>query len=529
MFANIIGFASLILACLAIVIFVLFPQNEMLMYGSWVLAGVFVALWIILNRKSITIFFTKKSTRYGANFALVVFLVLGIIVFINILSKDYHLRTDITRSKMNSLSPQSLKILKELNQDVKVYYFNTIMEKEKKEPLFKNYEYVSKKFKYEFVDTGKRPTFTQSMEVKANDTVVLTLEGTNKKMKVDGTSEEKITNALIKLLRSKDQTLYFTSGHGERPLQNAVDPLSYSMAKDELTKQGYTVKELNLMADGKIPADAAVVMVLGPQKEFFPKELDVLRDWIKAGGHAMIAVDLDPTVDGLTTGSRQVSTLVSQYGVIVANNMLVDPTSRAANVEPQILLGFAGSKDHPITKDFPTSTMGLVANFFFPLTTYLTSEKKENIEITSLAKTSQAAWAESDWKALKGGMVKFKKGIDHSGVMDMAYAIEVKKPGMEKADKKDSILTRLAIFATSTFAGNSLLDKAGNRDLFLNTVAWLVNDEQFISIRPKEEGDGDKMQANPNAITMVFLITVFLLPLITAISGIVVWWRRSRQ
>lgn len=77
------------------------------------------------------------------------------------------------------------------------------------------------------------------MEVKKNDTIVLSLADSSKKVKVEGATEEKITNGLIKLLRSKDQVIYFTTGHNERSLDvPETDPNGISRAKSELEKTG---------------------------------------------------------------------------------------------------------------------------------------------------------------------------------------------------------------------------------------------------------------------------------------------------
>ena len=41
----------------------------------------------------------------------------------------------------------------------------------------------------------------------------------------------------------------------------------------------------------------------------------------------------------------------------------------------------------------------------------------------------------------------------------------------------------------SDFASNSVLGIQGNRDLFMNTIGWLSQQENLISIRPKEADD----------------------------------------
>jgi ABC-type uncharacterized transport system involved in gliding motility auxiliary subunit len=517
---NILGFTVLIGAFVAVSITILAPAQIFVIYGLLAFTALAAIAWLFLQRRQVLVFLTKKSTRSGVNVAFAIFLVLGILTFVNVLGKQFSWRKDMTRTGVNSLSPQSIKVVREFPQELKAYYFNGALERERHEPLLKNYARESKLFQYEFVDTAKRPTLTQSMEVKRNDTLVLQIVSSNKRVKVEGLTEEKVTNALIKLQRSKDQVVYFTSGHGERAL-SGDDPLSYTALRGEIEKQGYSVKELSLMSEGKVPADAAAVVVAGPKTAFFPKELEVLSAWLAAGGRAAFAFDLDVVETGLTKGSRQLAALLSAYGVSVRQEMLVDPTSRSANLEPQILLGFVGSRTHPITKDFPSSTLGMVPNFFFPLTTYLTHEKREGTQVEPLVQTSQMAWAESDWNSLKSGLVKLDKTKDHQGVMNLAYAVE-------QAVKEKSP-TRLAVFATSTFATNSLLDKSSNRDFFLNSLAWLTNDENLISIRARDEAEGEKIEANANVMGFIMLLTVFLLPLTIVIGGVYIWWRRSKQ
>lgn len=516
--SSILGLTTLVLACLSLSLYVLAPNNQMLVAGMWIATALFFLGWVILNRKMLLQFFTKKSTLYGANQAFIVLLVLGILVCVNYAAKEHSFRKDFTRSGLNSLSPQTKKVLRELDKEVKVFYFNSQQEKEKNEAIFKNYAHETKRFRYQFVDTGKEPTLTQSMEVKRNDTAIFILDGTNKKVKVEGATEEKLTNGLIKLLRTKDQIVYFTSGHLEKRLDSSdTDADGLSFARAELEKQGYSVKELNLMSAGKIPDDISVLGIVSPQSAFYPKEIEIIGEWMAKGGSVFIALDLDVVASGLSKGAQQIASIAKKYGVEVHDKMLVDPTSKAANVEPQVLLGFSASKEHPITKDFPTSTLGIVANFFFPLTSYLTNTKIEGIETTSLAKTSQQAWAISDWATLKKGLVSFQKGKDLMGQMDLAYAVE-------KAAEK----IRMVIFANARFAVNGVIDKAANRDLFLNSFAWLTKDEQFISIRAKEQ-DNDQLQASNNMLSLVFILTVLFLPVFVLVYGLVVWWRRSKQ
>lgn len=510
---TLLGLAAMAASGAAIALQMLYV-SETISLVSWGVAAFLALLWAALNRSMLWSFLTRKSTRYGANTALVVFLVLGILVFVNILAKEHNWRRDLTRTGANTLSEQTLKILSDLPQDVRAQYFSGINAKEKGDDLLGRYAYRSRRFHYEFVDVARRPTLVKSMGVTREGQVALSLGETGKRVLVDGPTEEQVTNGLVKLLRSGETAVYFSTGHGEHSI-TAGDQFSFGQFKAELDKQGYTVKELSLLSEGKVPADAAVLVVGGPTRSFYPKELEIFAAWLKQGGRAFVSMELDVNRKGLAAGSSQIAELLRPYGIQVMSQMLVDPTSRAANVEPQILLGFSGSREHPITRDFAQS----LSIFLFPLTTYLAQSPGGPLQLTPLAVTSPNAWAESDWDSVRRGNVSFDRGVDRRGSMDLAYAAE----GAEGGPKAP----RLVVFANSYFAANDAIDKRDNRDLVLNAIAWLADEDRFISIRPREDPDALR-RLGPGVLNLVLLVTVVLVPLAVGACGVFVWWRRKK-
>jgi ABC-type uncharacterized transport system involved in gliding motility auxiliary subunit len=521
LFKNIVGLFAFIAVCLGIVFFVIYPQLTWLVNGTWIAAILLTLTWLVANRDRVWKFLTKKSTRYGANYVLVVFLVLGIFVFLNVLGKEFNWRKDITRTGVNTLSPQSKKIVKELPEKVKVTFFTRLQDREKAETLLKLYTYEGKNFSYEIVDPNRNPALTKSMGVTKFDTAVMAIDKEGgKRLTIEGATEEKVTNGLVKLLKSKSQTIYFTVGHGEHPLQDGGAPQeSYSKLKQELEKEAYVVKELNLFTEGKIPADASAIVIAGPRTALFPKELEIIGEWLKKGGRAIFLMNLDIASGGLFAGTKQVASLLAPYGVSVNDKLLIDPTSKAANVEPQVLMGMAASRDHVIVKDFPYSTMGLVPNFLFPLTTNIKkSSPPEGINIVTLARTTPNAWAETDWANLRKGSVRYDADKDERGELDLAEAIEVKSANV-----------RLAVFGSSAVAMNGYIGFMGNKDLFLNTMAWLTSNDEFISIRAKSENEGDKLELNQNWLNFVFLLVVFVMPISIVAAGVWVWYGRRNK
>ena len=83
----------------------------------------------------------------------------------------------------------------------------------------------------------------------------------------------------------------------------------------------------------------------------------------------------------------------------------------------------------------------------------------------------------------------------------------------------------MAAFGDADFASNQLLAFQGNQDFALNTVAWLAEDPDLISIRPKEPDD-QRMFITQEQQRYAWLLAIFLLPGAFVALGISAWWRR---
>jgi hypothetical protein len=57
---------------------------------------------------------------------------------------------------------------------------------------------------------------------------------------------------------------------------------------------------------------------------------------------------------------------------------------------------------------------------------------------------------------------------------------------------------------------------------------WIVGDENLISIRPKVAQKGE-LTITRNQLSVIFIITVVLLPSIVLFSGIGVWLKRRNM
>ena len=109
---------------------------------------------------------------------------------------------------------------------------------------------------------------------------------------------------------------------------------------------------------------------------------------------------------------------------------------------------------------------------------------------------------------------------DVAGPVSIAVATAVPAPSPEKpdatpasnppdaaADQAPKPETRVAAIGDSDFAANAYLGIEGNRDLFMNTVNWLAQQENLIAIRPREAADR-RITLTANTATGMFWLTI---------------------
>ena len=65
----------------------------------------------------------------------------------------------------------------------------------------------------------------------------------------------------------------------------------------------------------------------------------------------------------------------------------------------------------------------------------------------------------------------------------------------------------------------------GNRDLFLNTVNWLAQQENLIAIRPRDPEDR-RITLTADQERRIFYLTVLIVPGLVLLAGVQTWWRR---
>lgn len=471
--------------------------------ARWWLVGaglLLVAASLLVHLEDVKRFFAHRTARYGVNTAVMVLALVGIIAFVEAESYRHSARLDLTEGKRHSLSPQTIQLLKSLKTDVNAVAFFRSDQPGKRiaEDLFKQYaRYSNGKFTWRMADPDREPGLARRYGIENYGTTVL--ETKLKSEKVTDADEEKLTNGLIKVTREGKRTIYVVQGHGEADVASTDRP-GFSEAKGAMERANYEVKPLALAREGKVPDDAAIVIVPGPRNDLFPPELDALDAYIGKGGKLLLMVN--------PFQNEGLKKYLVKYGVDLGDNLVIEPNpiGRMFGIGPEVPI-VQQYESHPITRDLAgVSTLFPLSRTAAPAKTTPTG-----VSVQALAKTSPQSWGETNREDLQRGVAN-PDPQDPKGPLSVA-AVATK----DKA--------RIVVYGTSNIVSNQFLNIQGNRDFFLNTVSWLAEEEDQISIRPKDTKQSPVFLTARQA-QAVFLLPVVVLPGLVIVGGIVAVVRR---
>lgn len=471
---------------------------------------------IVMNVRGAKSEGAKRSARFGISTSVSILFLAAILIFLQTLSARHSANLDTTRNKRFSLSPQTVNILKGLEREVNFtcFFKETTGGKVELEDLLEEYGKKSQLVGFRFIDPDKDPVTARRYEITAYGTIVAESGGMEEKLYE--TSEDKITNVILKVTREKKKAIYFVTGHGEKSIMDE-ETSGLSEAKKSLAGENYDVKEILTLREERIPDDCAILVIAGPTNDLFPPETEMITSYIDGGGKVLALIDP-------LTELPKLSEMLERYGIRAGNNIIIDRFGRvlAGNYLTPVVNKYG---DHPITKGFRMAS-------FFPQARALerTEDTGTELEIAPLASTGSSAYAETDIETLLAGKTQFEGDKDLSGPVDIAFVVTEKEAAPTPAEQEEPARRRkaIAVFGDSDFASNAYLNLSGNRDFVMNTLNWLAEEEDLVAIRPKDA------LVQPVILTarqgrVVFWLPVVGLPALVAAIGIAVAIQNRRS
>lgn len=312
--------------------------------------------------------------------------------------------------------------------------------------------------------------------------------GTYEETDFDG--EGLLTSAVDNVLTGTSKAAYTTTGHGE--ITMAVK------AKDLLRKSHFSVNEVNLLTDGGIPEDCALLILNAPAKDLAVDELQMLRGYLAQGGQVMYAMA------GQNVSLTNLEALCLEYGLAVEPGIVADMQWYYQN---NYYLIFP-SVDPAVDAAAGISSKSLFL-FYQARGMTLCEPQRDSITVRSFLNTSDSGRAVVDESQQKSGC--FSLG---------AVAVETLDDGRT---------SRFTVIGSDALTDADILDNfanVSNAELFLQAATAGMEDVSSFNI-PAIDLTEPRNSVTTGGIWGLVLIVVIPVGLLAC--GFVRWLRRRKM
>ncbi|MGH9658400.1 MAG: GldG family protein, partial [Bryobacteraceae bacterium] len=359
-----------------------------------------------------------------------------------------------------------------------------------------------------YIDPEKKPLVAKAAGIRKMGTIIV--DSGLKKEEAKSLSEEEVTGALIRALKTGERNVCFVTGSGEHGLEDSGRS-GYQAVKEALEKNNHKTRTISLLEKAEVPADCTVLLIGGPKLDYVDPAVAAVKKYVEdAGGRALILVD-PPLKIGRDAPAPNVALLklVESWGVTVNADLALDTSGIGQLFGFNEVVPLVGSyESHAIVRDMKETATA------FPLTRTLDTKSVDKVTVDKLFSTSANSYATTN---LASADIKLDPAKDKKGPLALAAA------GTYKGAKEG----RFVVVGSSEWISNSIfrVRSVGNMDLFLNIMNWLTSDEDLISIRPKDPEDRRLSLTRAQMMT-VRMASIFGFPLAAIGWGLVVWWKR---
>lgn len=453
-------------------------------------------------------FLRARQTRFAAFSAIYILVVLAVVVIANILADRYQKSYDATANKQYSLSEETHKIVDELTGPATITYFNQSTAFGEGRDLLSEYAGLSHKIRVRYVDPDKQPEITREAGITSIPAVTVAADGRTDR--ASNVTEQGITGALIRDIKGNTRTVCFLTGSGEHEISDSSRD-GMSDFQQVLDHDSYKTLSINLVTSDQIPDACTAIVSAGPVGNYEQPEVTAIENYVEHGGRALFMLDPPLKMGPATIAENsRLTSLLAGWGVTPDKDLVLDlnPIDRVMGLSAQVPL-VTNYSSQPIVADMRDTATA------FPMSRSLTLTSSPDTSVQKLFQSSDDSFATMN---LSSPRVSVNDPNNKRGPLVLAAA------GTYTGGKPND-QGRFVVVGSSIWATNSGITFNGNSDLAGNAVNWLCSDEDLISIRPKTPEE-QHITMTDAEMTLVRVISQFVLPFIVILGGGIVWWRR---
>ena len=454
----------------------------------------------------------KFITHPALRNMLFVLLLLGAAFALGYLATHYSIQHDITHNASNSLEPSSAEVLEQLAGPVNVTVYATGHDARLGDirKIIRDFLSLYQRYKPDinlvFIDPEKEAGKARAAGVQLNGEMVVEYAGRSEPLTL--INEQAFTSALLRLAHSRDQTVMYLDGHGERKLDGIANHDLGNPFGAKLRQNGFRINSLNLALAQEVPGNISVLVITQPQLDLMPGEVDKLLRYVERGGNLLWLVDAEPL--------RGLERLAEKLDLLLPPGIVIDPNASEMNAPATWSLG-ASYPPHAVTRNFNLITA-------FPEARSITWNENPEWEHHMLVEVAARGWGSRypakekprDENLLSGH--PFDKQHHTPGPSVIAVAMQRNINDREQ---------RIVVVGNGACLSNSFAGNGGNVDLGVNMVNWLASEEHLIAVQPRAAKDSS-LVLGKTQLTVISVGFLLVVPLLLAGVGLHIWWKRRR-
>ena len=488
--------------------------------------------------------FRTSGTKQGTYSVGMTVLVIAIAIVFNLVVSqipEAYRNIDVSSTKIYDISDTTKDLLKELNDEIDLKVFAVKEDTDDRITTFiSKYSALSSKLKVEWIDPVLHPSALTENDATEN-TIQISCEATGKSTTVSFTEilvpdysayytggsssysefdgEGQLSSAVNYVTSDVEKKIYQVTGHGEDSLSTTITEL--------MSKNNYTLEELNLLMQDAIPDDCDLLIMDAPSKDLSEDEVKLLTNYLTSGGKLMCLLG-----DTSLTDLPNLAGLLKTYGIEGVDGYLADP-ARCYQNQPYYIF-----PELNVSGDLATGISSQMVLLMNAHGLTVTDPERDTITTSSFMSTSENGYAVTETDQQQGtydlGVVATETIKTEDDSEDVASDTDASDESTDDTDSTsdssdaESLESRLTVISASSLIDQQITDaftQLENTTVFMNAVTANFDGVKNLSIEAKSLGTEYNTVQHAGLFS---LLVVFGIPAVVLIGGFAVWYRRRK-
>lgn len=482
----------------------------------------------------------KKWLINGTKTFLLVAIIIAIFIAINIFMQKLELTPiDFSQEKLYTLTDESKERVKKIDKDINIYFIG-YTDEDSVVDLAKQYKKSNERIVAEAIDINNRPDLANKYGIESGTQGIIVECGEKSKVltasdlvtydtstyETISIAEEKLTSSIVSVSSDKTPKVYFLSGYSEFALSQNMNYLNMYLV-NEINE----IDILNLLTTGKVPDDCDTLVITTPSRDFDEITTNAILDYIQTGGNILwlnAAVTSQKDMPNVNKVLATYSIKPFEVGVIRETD-----ASKMVTNSPDLIL--PDVQYATVTKDLYNTT-GMV--FINATKINIDADKLEELKVqeTDLLLASESSYFRTNFNIQSDSAIEGEETGTFVVGAELEKTIQEATEATEDTEEKSNITSKLIIYGENNFISDYPLNQNSqyaviqlatyNKDLVLNSIAYLVDREEDITAR---KSTGTVTYTATEQQDTIIRIIIFAVPIAIIIAGIIIWQVRRRK